>query len=79
MSKLSTVLEKSKIDPRRVIAASKKIEGLRPEDRRVKMARKLAKKPEAKDDVKELAAKKPRSGRAVSPPTLAAAKKKKKV
>ena len=43
MSKLSDYLKKNKIDARRVVAASKTIEGLRPEDRAIRLARKQTK------------------------------------
>ncbi|MFI5306579.1 MAG: hypothetical protein ACHQ53_04455 [Polyangiales bacterium] len=68
MSKLSDFLGKHKIDPRRVISASKALEALQPEDRKVRLAREQAK---AGDETKkELAAKKQRSGRPVTMPTL---------
>ncbi len=68
MSKLGDYLEKHKIDPRRVLAASARIEALKPEDRAIRLARKRAKNGD--EGAKELAAKKRRSGRPVSPPTL---------
>jgi len=68
MSKLADFLTKHKIDPRRVLAASKHLEGLRPEDRKVRLARINAKN--GVDSAKELAAQKRRSGRAVSGPAL---------
>ena len=71
MSKLSDFLEKEKIDPRRILSVSAKLEGLRREDRKIRLARRVARSGnEASDAVKELAAKKPRSGRSVSRPTL---------
>lgn len=75
MSKLSDYLKKNKIDARRVVAASSSIEGLRPEDRAIQLARKQAKagKEGVTDAIKELAAKKSRSGRKVSPPAFARA------
>ena len=68
MSKLSDYLKKHKIDPRRVVAASKTLEALQPEDRAIRLARKNA--ATGNDAVKELAAKKRRSGRPVSRPAL---------
>ena len=69
MSKLSDYLKKNKIDARRVVAASKGIEQMRPEDRAIALARAQAK--EGGDDaVKELAAKKRRGGRTLSRPEL---------
>jgi hypothetical protein len=67
MSKIGDYLKKHKIDPRRVIAASKELEALRPEDRAIRLARKEAATDESK---KELAAKKRRSGRALSLPAM---------
>ena len=71
MSKLSDYLNKHKIDPRRVVAASRRLEALRPEDRKIRLARVAAKKGE--ESAKELAAQKRRSGRAVTPPAIARA------
>jgi hypothetical protein len=68
MSKLSDYLQKHKIDPRRVIAASKALEALRPEDRAVRLAREKA--AGGDEASKEAAAKKRRSGRPVTRPTL---------
>jgi hypothetical protein len=67
MSKLSDYLKKHKIDARRVVSASKELEALRPEDRVIRLARKEAATDESK---KELAAKKRRSGRSLSRPTM---------
>jgi hypothetical protein len=71
VSKLSDYLQKHKIDARRIIAASKDIEALRPEDRRIRLARVAAKGGD--ESAKELAGQKRRSGRAVSRPTIARA------
>ncbi|HEX2678301.1 MAG TPA: hypothetical protein VHM19_16725 [Polyangiales bacterium] len=75
MTKLADFLKKQKIDSRRVLVASKELEQLRREDRVIKLAKKTAKSGDeaAKEKVKETAAKKPRSGRPVSGPTLARA------
>jgi|SRR5690606_1737652 len=66
-SKFSQFLADNKIDPRRVIAASKAIESLRPEDRRAKLAKRNASgdkpAPAADADAKPA---KPRSGRPVN-------------
>jgi len=65
-SKFSQYLTDNKIDPRRIIAASKEIEALRPEDRRAKAAKRSAAasdKPAAADAPKPA---KPRSGRPVN-------------
>ena len=42
-SKFSEFLDKNKIDTRRIVSASKKLERLRPEDRAQKLARRRAK------------------------------------
>jgi len=71
-SKFATVLKESKIAPLRVISASHAIESPRTEDRAIKLAKKAA---IGKDDdaAKAARAKKPRSGRGVSPRLLQAA------
>jgi hypothetical protein len=73
MSKLSDYLKTKKIDARRVLAASKDLEQLRPEDRALKLLKSQAKagNEAAKGKVDPKA--KPRSGRAVSQPTIDAA------
>jgi hypothetical protein len=68
MSKLGDFMKKHKIDPRRVVAVSRRLEALQPEDRAIRMARQLAKGGD--DGAKELAAKKPRSGHPASKPAL---------
>ena len=72
MTKLADFLKKQKIDARRVLAASHDLETLRFEDRVIKQAKVVAKSGDekAKEAAKETAAKKPRSGRPVSAPTL---------
>jgi hypothetical protein len=71
MSKLSDYLQKHKIDARRLLPASKQLEALQPEDRKIRLARVMAK--DGDEKAKELAAKRRRSGRALSKPTLARA------
>lgn len=68
MSKLSDYLSNQKIDPRRVLASSRNLEALRPEDRAIRLARQQAKGGDEK--AKELAAKPRRSGRSLSRPAL---------
>jgi hypothetical protein len=63
MSKLSDFLTSKKIDPRRILAASKNLEALRPEDRAIKLAKRRA-KTAAEGAPKET--RKPRSGRPVT-------------
>jgi len=72
VAKLDEYLNKNKIDTRRVLVASKGIERLRPEDRKIFAAKKAAKGPDeaAKEAAKELATQKPRSGRPVTGPSL---------
>ena len=70
MSKLSDFLGAQKIDPRRVLAASKKSEALTEEDRKIRLARHRKRGGKPTDAEKELAEKKPRSGKSVTPPTL---------
>jgi len=70
MSKLSDFLEKNKIDTRRLLASSRRIENLRPADRVIKLARRRAKGASPTEQDKTLAADKPRSGRPVSPASL---------
>jgi hypothetical protein len=71
MSKLSDFLTNEKIDPRRVIAASHRVESLQPGDRVVRLARHRVRKGSASDAEKERAqGGSPRSGRPVTPPTL---------
>jgi hypothetical protein len=68
MSKLQDYLSKQNIDARRILAASHELEANRPEDRATRLAKKRAKGGD--DAAKEAAAKKPRSGKPLSRPTL---------
>ena len=70
-SKFAEFIESNKIDPRRLVAASRKLEQLRREDRALKVAK-------AKGN-EEAKAKKPRSGRAITPRLLNEATAGKKV
>jgi hypothetical protein len=64
-SKLADFLASKKIDPRRVLATSRDLEALRPEDRAIKLAKRQAKKgAEGGEAAKE--SRKPRSGRPVT-------------
>jgi hypothetical protein len=67
-NKVSQFLADNKIDPRRVLAVSKHLEGLRPEDRRARMARssKAAGDKPAAADAEQPKPAKPRSGRPVN-------------
>ncbi|WP_437980568.1 hypothetical protein [Sorangium sp. So ce117] len=73
-TKIEDFLKEKKIDPRRLIAASVKIERLQPEDRAIRLTKRLARGSEDAAKKKEAAsAKKPRSGRPVTDRTLSAA------
>jgi hypothetical protein len=70
-TKLATFLQTQKLDPRRVLATSRDLERLRPEDRAIKLAKRKAKSGEGDNATKET--RKPRSGRGVTPRAIAAA------
>jgi len=72
-SKFAQFLADNKIDPRRIAAASREIERLRPEDRAKKLARRSAKKSDAKPAEGAEKPGKPRSGRPATGRALAAA------
>ncbi|MEZ4294523.1 MAG: hypothetical protein R3B70_06075 [Polyangiaceae bacterium] len=66
-TKIADFLSEKKIDPRRVLAASRILERFRPEDRKIRLAKATARKAEDGGKKKEgEAAKKPRSGRPVT-------------
>lgn len=64
-TKIADFFAEKKIDPRRVLAASTEIERLRPEDRKIRLAKAKARKSEDKKKEGD-ALKKPRSGRPVT-------------
>ena len=66
-SKLAEFLKNNKIDPRRVRLASRDLEKFRPEDRALRLKKRLAK---SADGGKTEAGPKPRSGRPVTAPLL---------
>jgi hypothetical protein len=70
-SKFAQFLATKKLDARRIVAASHLLEGLQPEDRTIKLNKRLAKKAEGDTGPKET--RKPRSGRPITPRALAAA------
>ena len=78
-TKLNTFLSQNKLNPKRLLAVSHKLETLTVADRRVKLDKRLAKKGDAPAAAAEGAEKKepvkPRSGRAVTPRALEAALK----
>jgi hypothetical protein len=67
-SKFQQFLDDNKIDPRRVLVASRQLERLRPEDRQVRLAKRRARSGEGKPegDAAEKAAQKPRTGRPIT-------------
>jgi hypothetical protein len=69
-TKFAGFLQEKKIDARRIIAASAKLERLRPEDRALKLAKRQAK---SKEEAKKAPAGKPRTGRPVTPRAIEAA------
>jgi hypothetical protein len=69
MSKFSDFLQGNKIDPRRVAAASAFLEKLRPEDRALRLKKRLARAKEGGAAPADGAPKR-RSGRAVTPQLL---------
>jgi hypothetical protein len=73
-TKIEDFLKEKKIDTRRIVVASVELERLRLEDRKIKLAKRAARKSEDPVKKKEGAAsKKPRSGRPVTHESLAAA------
>ncbi len=71
MTKLKTFLDDNKIDQRRVLIASKQLEKLRAEDRKIKLTQAQARKSD--DGKKPEGLDKPRSGRPVTEVSLNAA------
>ncbi len=72
-SKFAQFLSDNKIDPRRLAAASREIERLRPEDRAKRLARRQAKRSETKPAEGAEKPGKPRSGRPATARVLGAA------
>lgn len=72
-SKFAQFLTDNKIDPRRLAAASRSLERLRPTDRAARLARRNAKKSETKPAEGAEKPAKPRSGRPATGRLLAAA------
>jgi hypothetical protein len=69
--KLAQFLKQAKLDPRRVLAASYKIERFRPEDRTIRLNKRKAKAAEGENVPKET--RKPRTGRPVTQRAMNAA------
>ena len=76
-NKLKSFLDSNKLDTRRLLAASHKLETLQIADRRIKLAKRKGKGDAAEGGKKEEGEKpaKPRSGRPVTPRALEAAMK----
>jgi hypothetical protein len=75
-SKFAKYLKDNQIDSRRLIAASRELERLRPEDRKKKLERrreKAAQASAAPGTAAKSAIEKPRSGRSLTPKTIEAA------
>jgi hypothetical protein len=73
-SKFAEFLTAKKLDARRILLTSAKIEGLRPEDRAIRLARRQKKAGDGAAKPAEGAEKvKPRSGRPITQPALKAA------
>ena len=70
MSKLEDFIAAKKIDPRRILAASKRVERLGAEDRAIQLARRQVRAGATDETLKEKAGEKPKSGRPVTPGTL---------
>jgi hypothetical protein len=70
-TKFATFLKDKKLDARRIMAASHKLESLRPEDRTIRLAKRQNKK--AEGDKKEADVRETRSGRPVTPRSIEAA------
>ena len=70
-SKFAQFIASKKLDGRRIISASRQLEGLRPEDRLIRLNKRRARKAEGDTGTKET--RKPRSGRPVTPRALHAA------
>ena len=71
-TKFAQFLASKKIDGRRILTASYKLEGLTPEDRLIRLKKRQGRKAESQDAATK-ETRKPRSGRPVTPRALAAA------
>jgi|SRR5260221_178318 hypothetical protein len=71
-SKFAQFIAAKKLDARRIVAASHKLERLQPEDRTIRLAKRRARSAEASEGVAK-ETRKPRSGRPVTPRALNAA------
>lgn len=73
-SKFAVFIAAKKLDPRRILIASKKLEANRPEDRAIRLAKRLARAREGGEGAPK-ETRKPRSGRPVTHRALQAAMK----
>lgn len=73
-SKFATFIASKKLDPRRILVASKQIEGLQPEDRQIKRNKRAGKSGDGDGEAKK-ETRKPRTGRPVTTRLLDAAMK----
>src|ERR1700744_4142178 len=71
-TKFAQFIASKKLDTRRILAASHRIERLRPEDRQIKLTKRLGRGAEG-EAAKNKETRKPRSGRPVTDRALAAA------
>ncbi|MGA2449745.1 MAG: hypothetical protein ABTD50_13765 [Polyangiaceae bacterium] len=72
-TKFAQFIAERKLDGRRIMAASRQIERLLPEDRAIRLRKRQAKKAEAGDSGAVKETRKPRTGRPVTPRALQAA------
>ena len=72
-SKFAQLLASKKIDPRRIVAVSHKLETLQPEDRAIRLGKRRAKGAEGGEGGDKKETRKPRSGRPVTQRAIDAA------
>jgi hypothetical protein len=71
-SKFAEFIASKKVDPRRILAASRKLEGLQPEDRTIRLNKRRAKAGDGGENAPK-ETRKPRSGRPVTHRAMEAA------
>ncbi len=72
-SKFAQFITSKKLDGRRILNASHKLEGLKPEDRSIRLKKRQGRRAETKPEGDAKETRKPRSGRPVTPRAFAAA------
>jgi len=72
-SKFAQFIASKKLDGRRILIASRKLEALQPEDRLIRLKKRQGRKAESSDAATKETRKSARSGRPVTPRALAAA------